>query len=171
MLLIGSKLRAAGAEKQAIELADALGCAVTVMAAAKSFFPEDHPQFAGIYWGEISAPGAREIVDWADGVVCIGTIFNDYSTVGWTAMPSGPSVLTADQNRVYFDGYDFGGSSCATSFRGLPARSRSVTRRWLNISASALRAAARNAGNARRQADAGRNRAADPIRWSPPTPP
>jgi indolepyruvate decarboxylase len=38
ILLIGSKLRAAGAEKQAIELAEALGCAVTVMAAAKSFF-------------------------------------------------------------------------------------------------------------------------------------
>jgi pyruvate decarboxylase len=108
VLLIGSKLRAAGAEKQAIELADALGCAVTVMAAAKSFFPEDHPQFAGIYWGEISSPGAREIVDWADAVVCVGTIFNDYSTIGWTAMPSGGSVLTADQNRVYLDGYDFG---------------------------------------------------------------
>jgi pyruvate decarboxylase len=36
--LIGSKLRAASAEKQAMELAEALGCAVTVMAAAKSFF-------------------------------------------------------------------------------------------------------------------------------------
>jgi pyruvate decarboxylase len=37
ILLIGSKLRAAGAEKQVIELAEALGCAVTVMAAANSF--------------------------------------------------------------------------------------------------------------------------------------
>ena len=107
VLLIGSKLRAAGAEKQAIALADALGCSVAVMAAAKSFFPEDHPQFAGIYWGEISAPGAREIVDWADAVVCIGTIFNDYSTVGWTAMPSGPGVLTADLKRVHLEGHDF----------------------------------------------------------------
>src|SRR5271163_4695882 len=108
VLMIGSKLRAAGAEKQAIELAEALGCAVTVMAAAKSFFPENHPQFAGIYWGEVSTLGAREIVDWSDSVVCIGTIFNDYSTVGWTAMPSGPGVLTADQNRVYLEGHDFG---------------------------------------------------------------
>jgi pyruvate decarboxylase len=107
VLLIGSKLRAAGAEKQAIALADALGCSVAVMAAAKSFFPEDHPQFVGIYWGEISAPGAREIVDWSDGVVCIGTIFNDYSTVGWTAMPSGPSVLTADLKRVHLEAHDF----------------------------------------------------------------
>ena len=108
ILLIGSKLRAAGAEKQTIELAEALGCAVTVMAAGKSFFPEDHPQFAGIYWGEVSAPGAREIFDWADSVVCIGTIFNDYSTVGWTALPSGAGVLTADQHRVYLEGHDFG---------------------------------------------------------------
>ena len=108
ILLIGSKLRAAGAEKQAIELAEALGCAVTVMAAAKSFFPENHPQFTGIYWGEVSSPGAREIFDWADSVVCLGTIFNDYSTVGWTAMPSDAGVLTADQHRVYLDGHDFG---------------------------------------------------------------
>lgn len=107
VLLIGSKIRAAGAQKVAIELAEALGCGVAVMAAAKSFFPEDHPQFIGIYWGEISAPGTQAVVDWADGVVCIGALFNDYSTVGWTAMPSGPSVLTADPNRVHVDGYEF----------------------------------------------------------------
>jgi len=122
ILLIGSKLRAAGAEKQAIELAEALGCAVTVMAAAKSFFPEDHPQFAGIYWGEVSAPGAREIFDWADGVVCIGTIFNDYSTVGWTAMPSGAGVLTADQHRVYLEGHDFGGVHLRDFLSGLSSK-------------------------------------------------
>lgn len=107
VLLIGSKLRAAGAEKAVIELAEALGCSVAVMAAAKSFFPEDHPQFVGIYWGEVSSPGAREIVDWSDGIVCIGTLFNDYSTVGWTAEPQGPGVLTADTNRVHFEGHDF----------------------------------------------------------------
>lgn len=107
VLLIGSKLRSAGAEQEAIELADALGCSVAVMAAAKSFFPEDHPQFIGIYWGEISAPGAQAIVDWSDSVICIGALFNDYSTVGWTAEPSGPGVLMADPNRVYMEGHDF----------------------------------------------------------------
>jgi indolepyruvate decarboxylase len=38
ILLIGSKLRAAGAEKQAIELAEALGCAVTVKAPRRASF-------------------------------------------------------------------------------------------------------------------------------------
>lgn len=108
VLLIGAKLRAAGAEKQAIELAEALGCAVTVMAAAKSFFPENHPQFAGVYWGEISSPGAREIVDWADAILCLGTIFNDYSTLGWTALPSGARVLTAQDGNLRFGEHDFG---------------------------------------------------------------
>ena len=92
------------------------------MAAAKSFFPEDHPQFAGIYWGEVSSPGAREIVDWSDSVVCLGTIFNDYSTVGWTAMPSGPGVLTADQNRVNFGDHDFGGVHLRDFLSGLAAQ-------------------------------------------------
>lgn len=107
VLLIGSKLRAAGAEKEAIELAEALGCAVTVMAAAKSFFPEEHPQYAGIYWGGISTAGAQAIVDWSDSVVCIGALFNDYSTVGWTAMPHGPGVMLADQNHVSFEEHDY----------------------------------------------------------------
>ena len=107
VMMIGSKIRAAGAEKQVIELAEALGCAVTVMAAAKSFFPEDHPQFAGIYWGEVGSPAARQMVDWADGIMCIGTIFTDYSTVGWTAMPSGAHVLTADVDGVALDRKDF----------------------------------------------------------------
>jgi indolepyruvate decarboxylase len=107
VLIIGSKLRAAGAEKAAIALAEALGCAVTVMAAAKSFFPESHPQFAGIYWGEVSSPGAKEIVDWADGLLCVGAIFNDYATVGWTAMPTGPNVLIADLNRIQHKGHAF----------------------------------------------------------------
>ena len=108
VLLIGSKVRAAGAEKAVIELADALGCAVAVMAAAKSFFPEDHPQFIGIYWGEISSTGAQAVVDWADSVVSIGAVFNDYATVGWTAQPSGPGLLTADPHRVHVGGQEFG---------------------------------------------------------------
>ena len=107
VLLIGSKLRAAGAQKEAVALAEALGCSVAVMAAAKGFFPEEHPQYVGIYWGEISTPGAQAIVDWSDSVICIGALFNDYSTVGWTAMPHGPGVMLANRTHVSFKGHDF----------------------------------------------------------------
>ena len=86
VLLIGSKLRAAGAEKAAVELADALGCSVAVMAAAKSFFPEDHPQFAGIYWGEVAPPARAR--SWTGPTPCCvsGPSSMTISTVGWTAM-------------------------------------------------------------------------------------
>jgi pyruvate decarboxylase len=52
LLLAGVQLRAYGAIDAFRELAEALGCAVAVMPDAKGFFPEDHPQFIGIYLGE-----------------------------------------------------------------------------------------------------------------------
>ena len=35
------------------DIAEALGCAVAVMPDAKGLFPEDHPQYIGIYWGPV----------------------------------------------------------------------------------------------------------------------
>lgn len=100
VMLVGSKLRAAAAEKQAIELADNLGCAVTIMAAAKSFFPEDHPGFRGVYWGNVSSKGAQQLVEEADAILCMAPVFNDYATVGWNAWPQGDNVMTMDVDRV-----------------------------------------------------------------------
>ena len=65
LIMVGPKLRAAGAEFAAVRLAEAIGCADVVMPAANSFFSEEHPQFAGIYWGAISTHGANALVVWA----------------------------------------------------------------------------------------------------------
>jgi hypothetical protein len=35
------------------DIAEALGCAVTVMPDANGLLPEDHPQYTGIYWGPV----------------------------------------------------------------------------------------------------------------------
>jgi pyruvate decarboxylase len=40
-------------------------------------------------------------------VLCLGTIFNDYSTLGWTAMPNGSTALTADMTSVQMAGHHF----------------------------------------------------------------
>ncbi len=107
MLLAGPKLRAAGAEAAFLALAEAIGCAVAVMPGAKSFFPEQHKQFVGVYWGEVSTLGANTMVDWSDGILCAGTVFTDYATVGWTAQPAGANVLIADPDHVSLPGADF----------------------------------------------------------------
>ena len=70
---------------------------------AKGFFPEDHPQYVGIYWGEVSSPQCQAIVDWADLIVAAGAVFNDYTTVGWSAQPargSGSSVPSPGSRAV-----------------------------------------------------------------------
>ncbi len=93
LLLAGSKLRAYGAIGAFQELAEARGCGVAVMPDAKSFFPEDHPQFIGVYWGSVSSPGCEVIVDESDMLLAAGVTYTDYTTVGWSAFPNA-------QNRV-----------------------------------------------------------------------
>ena len=77
-------------------MAEALGCAVAVMPNAKGFFPEDHPQYAGIYWGEVSTPHCQAIVDWSDLIVAAGPVFSDYTTVGWSAQPPRQRTIGAE---------------------------------------------------------------------------
>jgi pyruvate decarboxylase len=106
VILVGPKLRRAGAEQELLQLAEAMGCAVAVQPAAKGMFPEDHPQFVGIFWGQVSTLASDAIINWADAIICAGTAFTDYSTVGWTAMPSIP-LMVAEMDHVTFPGAHF----------------------------------------------------------------
>jgi pyruvate decarboxylase/indolepyruvate decarboxylase len=100
ILLAGPHLRAFGAIDAFRELAEAVGCGVAVMPSAKSFFPETHPQFVGVYFGGVSGPGCEVIVDWADVILAAGPLFNDYTTVGWTALPSKERLINVEPRYV-----------------------------------------------------------------------
>ena len=105
-ILVGPKVRAAGAEKSVVKLAEALGCAVAVQPSAKSFFPETHAQYTGIFWGEISTGCAASIISWSDCVICVGTVFTDYSTVGWRGGTTSAN-LDIDFDHVSLPGLDY----------------------------------------------------------------
>jgi len=109
ILLGGSLLRSADAEGAFRKLADALGCAVALQPAAKGMFAETYAGFAGIALGEVSSPGCNDILNWADGTLCVGTLFTDYSTVGWTAQPDASQSVQAGPDRVQGPGFDFSG--------------------------------------------------------------
>jgi pyruvate decarboxylase len=113
ILLAGVHLRSYGAIDAFRELAEALGCAVAVMPNAKGFFPEDHPQYAGIYWGEVSSPQSQAIVDWSDLVVAAGPVFNDYTTVGYSALPPRQRLLNAGPRAVRFPDAEYTGVALA----------------------------------------------------------
>ena len=113
LLLAGAHLRAYGAIGAFRELAEALGCGVAVMPDAKGFFPEDHPQFIGIYWGGVSTPGCEPIVDWADLVLAAGPMFTDYTTAGWTAVPPREQTIRAEPRYVRFPHAEYTGVALA----------------------------------------------------------
>jgi pyruvate decarboxylase/indolepyruvate decarboxylase len=80
---------------------------------AKGFFPEDHPQYAGIYWGEVSSPQCQAIVDWSDLIVAAGPVFSDYTTVGYSAVPPRQRLLNAEPRVVRFPDAEFTGVALA----------------------------------------------------------
>jgi pyruvate decarboxylase/indolepyruvate decarboxylase len=124
LLLAGPLLRSYGAVDAFRELAEAIGCAVAVMPAAKSFFPEDHPQFIGVYWGGVSSPGCEPIVDWADVVLAAGPMFTDYTTVGWTAVPGRDRLIDVGPRSVRSPQTEYSDVGIADFLSGLARRVR-----------------------------------------------
>ena len=73
-----------GLQKEAQEAIEALGCAFATTAMKKSIIDESHPQCAGMYSGELSTKGTREIVERAELVIDLGGVsLNDETTMGF----------------------------------------------------------------------------------------
>ena len=107
VLVAGVKLRANSAIDSFKNLADQSGYAVAAMPNAKSFFPEEHQQYIGIYWGAISSPGCGEIIESADVYLFAGPLFTDYTTVGYTELVTKPKLIRVDSNHVTIAGQLF----------------------------------------------------------------
>jgi pyruvate decarboxylase len=103
LLVAGAHLRSSdGAIDAFRDIAEVLGCSVAVMPNAKGFFPEDHPQYIGVYWGPASSPGCEAVLEWADAILAAGPVFNDYTTAGWTAEPPAERMISASARDVRF---------------------------------------------------------------------
>lgn len=64
-------------------MAEAIGCPVVVAFDGKGAFPEAHPLFVGVLWGEISSPGVADYVRSADVILSAGYLGNDMETAGF----------------------------------------------------------------------------------------
>ncbi|MDL5052337.1 thiamine pyrophosphate-dependent enzyme [Oscillatoria laete-virens NRMC-F 0139] len=74
---------------------------------AKGLFRENHPGFTGTYWGEVSTPDCAEIIESSDCQIFAGPIFNDYTTVGWTALINHAKSITVNPDHVIVAGAPF----------------------------------------------------------------
>lgn len=107
VLVAGGRLRAwqGGAALEA--LAKKSRYAVACLPDAKGFFPEDHPNFAGIYWGSVSSPGCGELVESSDAYLFLGPRFTDYTTVGYTALINPHKLVLATPTFVQLEGMTY----------------------------------------------------------------
>jgi pyruvate decarboxylase len=124
LLLAGSRLRPYGAIESFRELAETLGCGVAVMPDAKGFFPEEHPQFVGIYWGSVSTPGCEAVMKEADVILAAGPMYTDYTTVGWSALPARDRTISVDPTYVRLPNADYTGVVLAEFLSALAKKAR-----------------------------------------------
>jgi len=122
VLVAGVKLGPSRAVEAFLKLADALGCAIAAMPNAKGLLRESHPAFLGTYWGTVSDPCCAEIVESSDCQIFAGPVFNDYTTVGWTALIRQSNGIVASPFAVQIAGRSFSRVGLADFLEGLAAR-------------------------------------------------
>ncbi len=113
VLVAGPRIRSFDAMEAFEKLADRTDYGVACMPSAKSFFPETHSNYIGIYWGSISSPGCREVVESCDAYLFAGPIFSDYTTVGHTALILPNKLVEVSQGQVRVEGQSYHGIEIA----------------------------------------------------------
>jgi TPP-dependent 2-oxoacid decarboxylase len=113
VLVAGPRIRPPEVQKAFRKLADAAGYAVAVQPAAKGMFPENHPAFAGLYWGPVSSPGVASLVESADAYLFAGGLLSDYSTTGYSALIDPKKLLLAGPDEVRLPGARYTGVALA----------------------------------------------------------
>jgi len=72
------------AEEDLHQLVEKTGFPIASLSMGKGIFPEKHPQFIGIYTGDVSPPYLRKRVDESDCIISIGVKLTDTITGGFT---------------------------------------------------------------------------------------
>ena len=93
VLLAGAGVCRAHAELALQVLAQDTGVPVATLIDAKGAIGEDHPLSLGVYQGAIGPAGAREAVEQADVLLCVGVRLSDIVTGGFRADLEAPARI------------------------------------------------------------------------------
>ncbi|NQW70660.1 MAG: pyruvate decarboxylase [Betaproteobacteria bacterium] len=99
-VVVGEKIRPAQSADAVLGLVNAMACAIATTPDAKGIFPEDHPNFLGTYWSEVSSPNCSEIIESSDCQLLVGVQQTDYTTTGWTALYKMESAINIGIDQV-----------------------------------------------------------------------
>lgn len=107
VLVAGGKLRACHAESSFETLAKKSQYATAIMPDAKGMVDETLENYIGMYWGSVSTPACREIVESADLYLYAGPRFTDYSTVGYSAVIEEKKLIHVGPDFVRLQGQTY----------------------------------------------------------------
>lgn len=99
IMVIGVEVHRFGMEAQAVHLAERLGIPVCSTMLGKSAFPENHPQYIGVYNGAVGSEDVANAVESSDCVIMVGTFLTDI-TLGLFSVQFDPTrtiSITAEQ--------------------------------------------------------------------------
>ncbi|MFJ8353948.1 alpha-keto acid decarboxylase family protein [Bacillus paramycoides] len=72
------------AEEDLQHFVEKTGFPITTLSMGKGIFPEKHPQFIGVYTGDVSSPYLQKRIDESDCIISIGVKLTDTITGGFT---------------------------------------------------------------------------------------
>lgn len=83
-----------------IALVEKLNLPLATSIEGKAVFPEDHPNFVGIYMGRAGSELAREYVEGSDCLLMVGAFLTDVNTGLFTAKVDRPNVISASSEEI-----------------------------------------------------------------------
>jgi indolepyruvate decarboxylase len=76
-VVVGVEVHRQRLAPQVMRLSEKLGLPVASTFMGRGTFPDDHPQYAGVYLGPASPPGVRELVEESDFLLMLGALVAD----------------------------------------------------------------------------------------------
>jgi indolepyruvate decarboxylase len=82
------------------DLLERTGLPYATMMLGKTILDESHPQFIGLYHGDLSRPYVRQRIETADCVLSLGALMTDFNTGGFTVHLDGAKTISANIRTV-----------------------------------------------------------------------
>ncbi len=107
VILVGVEVHRFGLQEKILALAEKLGVPVCSTVLGKSFFPEGHPQYIGIYNGEAGDLYVRDIVEESDCLLMLGAFMTDLNLGMFTAHLNPTRTVYATSERIAIKHHEY----------------------------------------------------------------
>ncbi|KQY06864.1 indole-3-pyruvate decarboxylase [Mycobacterium sp. Root135] len=128
-VLPGILLDRLGLRDTAHQFVEAADLPFATMFADKSVLEEDHPNYIGMYDGQLMDPAVREFVETCDVVVAFGTMATDFNTGAFTSNLDPDKIVKVDLHSTSVGATVYQGVEMADLLRALAERSWSTRQR------------------------------------------